>query len=868
MYIKSISIENFGNFHKQNFNFSEGLNSLIQENGWGKSTVAAFIKAMLYGMDEKGRKKGFFERERYFPWSGGKFGGSMEFSHDGKDFKITRFFDASKKSLDTMEVKDLASKLSAKEFEGTNEPGLVMFGIDRDSFERSCFVTLDKEKVPGLNDNINAKLNNLIDDSDDIGNYEDADALLLKYINNYKAARGGGIIKNFEDQIEQCKESLNSISTIEASSKKIIQIMEELEQKRKEKLLEKNSLETEKENVLLYDRKKTFDAMLNRKMEFEEKKQNFLELFNGKEPDEKLIQELNNKNNLLNQLKSEKIRYNVTENDRLRFEELKKFFAGDIPEFDEIENCQKNINRKNECLKMAAASVLDEAQKEKYRKFQIQFSNVQISDEFIQEQLLRINSFQKNETELAQKNVELKSAEEKIEESKKIVWTGLLSGGILAVAGIVFVLFFNKIPHFLAVVAACFMSAFVVFVLAVKKSHRKQHEKNLEKIKTEIDELAKKIDADRTACLSFIKSIHPDAVFENAQFELSKIQSEFSEYSELIKKSETYKSLTADNKELSELENDIKAFTVRYEVPCGVKEEDKILAIVRSRLQAYENLVGIIPRYDSICQEVEKLTQDLLSQMAVFNINHSDSLDQQINSLQSSKFEYKNLKGNLDAVFADIAEFERSNNMEQIHGAKETSRTLEQLNSDLERISKDIIGIGTDFQQYKDKLTNNEIEIDRRSDYESQIDQLNENLMASKRQYEVLSSAREYLREAYDNLSNRYMGKMESAFSGYVENLAGSKEISIDRNLGVSLQKDGLEHSTEYFSEGYKDLVNFCTRMALVDAMFAEERPVLVLDDPFVNLDEEKINKARILLEKIAEKKQILYFSCHDSRKV
>ena len=54
MFIKSISIENFGNFHKQEFTFKEGMNSFIHENGWGKSTLAAFIKAMLYGMDEKG----------------------------------------------------------------------------------------------------------------------------------------------------------------------------------------------------------------------------------------------------------------------------------------------------------------------------------------------------------------------------------------------------------------------------------------------------------------------------------------------------------------------------------------------------------------------------------------------------------------------------------------------------------------------------------------------------------------------------------------------------------------------------------------------------------------------------------------------
>ena len=51
MQIKKIHISNFGKLHEMQMDFSEGLNVINGENGWGKSTLAAFLKAMLYGMD-------------------------------------------------------------------------------------------------------------------------------------------------------------------------------------------------------------------------------------------------------------------------------------------------------------------------------------------------------------------------------------------------------------------------------------------------------------------------------------------------------------------------------------------------------------------------------------------------------------------------------------------------------------------------------------------------------------------------------------------------------------------------------------------------------------------------------------------------
>ena len=65
-------IENFGRLSAFTYRFDAGMNVLCEENGWGKSTFAAFIKAMLYGFTPtRSRSVTQNERQKYLPWQGG-----------------------------------------------------------------------------------------------------------------------------------------------------------------------------------------------------------------------------------------------------------------------------------------------------------------------------------------------------------------------------------------------------------------------------------------------------------------------------------------------------------------------------------------------------------------------------------------------------------------------------------------------------------------------------------------------------------------------------------------------------------------------------------------------------------------------------
>ncbi|HOO79294.1 MAG TPA: AAA family ATPase, partial [Lachnospiraceae bacterium] len=65
---------------------------------------------------------------------------------------------------------------------------------------------------------------------------------------------------------------------------------------------------------------------------------------------------------------------------------------------------------------------------------------------------------------------------------------------------------------------------------------------------------------------------------------------------------------------------------------------------------------------------------------------------------------------------------------------------------------------------------------------------------------------------------------------------------------------------------GNQDLVAICLRLALIHAMYQNEKPFIIIDDSFVNLDDEKVELAKKFLTTIAQEYQVIYFTCHDSR--
>ncbi len=169
MQIRRIHIENFGKLHHYEQEFAFGLNTVCADNGWGKSTLAAFIKAMFYGLPYT-TKRSIKENERkhYFPWQGGAFGGSMEFEAGGREYRVERFFGAKEKE-DTFALYDLVTGLECKDY--TERLGEELFHVDRNAYARSSFFT--QQDFAAVNsDSLNSRLTRVEETAGDMQNYE------------------------------------------------------------------------------------------------------------------------------------------------------------------------------------------------------------------------------------------------------------------------------------------------------------------------------------------------------------------------------------------------------------------------------------------------------------------------------------------------------------------------------------------------------------------------------------------------------------------------------------------------------------------------------------------------------------------------
>jgi len=99
--IKELHPGHFGKFHNVNMELTPGINVIYGKNEAGKSTLHAFVKGMLFGIE---RLRGRAGKEdlyvKYQPWdTPGAYQGSMVLTVDGEDYRIIRSFYKKERSI-------------------------------------------------------------------------------------------------------------------------------------------------------------------------------------------------------------------------------------------------------------------------------------------------------------------------------------------------------------------------------------------------------------------------------------------------------------------------------------------------------------------------------------------------------------------------------------------------------------------------------------------------------------------------------------------------------------------------------------------------------------------------------------------------
>ena len=157
-----------------------------------------------------------------------------------------------------------------------------------------------------------------------------------------------------------------------------------------------------------------------------------------------------------------------------------------------------------------------------------------------------------------------------------------------------------------------------------------------------------------------------------------------------------------------------------------------------------------------------------------------------------------------------------------------------------------------------------------KGDIENSLSDTKALLSEAEEEYKILCYTKEYLLKSNDDIIAKYREPLETSFKKYLSLIDEENAYSgnIDVNLNLSIVDDGANNSTLYYSQGYRDLFEICKRFSFIDVLFTGEKPFIILDDPFCNLDKDKLKTALQFIKELSKEYQIIYFICHDSRSV
>lgn len=101
MIIKKLELTAFGKFNNTTIELSEGLNLIGGSNESGKSTIHKFVEGMFFGFFKPySRNKLYTEDyDKYMPWAGGDYRGSLEYLHEGTHYRLERTLHKNQESV-------------------------------------------------------------------------------------------------------------------------------------------------------------------------------------------------------------------------------------------------------------------------------------------------------------------------------------------------------------------------------------------------------------------------------------------------------------------------------------------------------------------------------------------------------------------------------------------------------------------------------------------------------------------------------------------------------------------------------------------------------------------------------------------------
>lgn len=865
MRLLHLHVENFGTL--QNFELSPnvGFNVIYQKNGWGKTTLAVFIKAMLYGLPATSKRSlDDNERKKYTPWQGGAFGGSIEFETARGRFRAERFFGA-KEAQDSFALYDLDTNLPSAVYSASL--GEELFGIDADGFERSTY--LSQRILSGSRDNnsITAKLGDLLDDVGDIGNYDTALAALDKRRKFYTMTGGRGAIAETEaealkvqNDLEHCRRVEETLRLREEELAKCTAALQSAEAEAREVRSSMQKAGLARERVALSEQKKRMQSELS---ELSRRRERINDFFRNAPPS---AEELGEGKRLYEEIKEAKARLDA--------------IPAEIPEANTLAALRRRYPKG-----APDARTLERIEQDNGELITLRAKYAAMTEHHTDDPILaRFPDGAPKESDIKEASDTLKEAEalqSAIDESHKDYLRArptslyILPFVVLLVLGITltvlsFLPVFN-IP-FLPFLVSGILLLGISFVWIFRLYKKKQRvEKEYREKSAKLSEKRQELYASVWDFLS-VCGLSPASESDCIRC-LTELEGLCNRYWDAVrKKNRSKEEINTVVRSINTLSARLHAVFSSFHGDLPYKADYRAeLDLLYRELDKLTELESLARTHAAERAGTERALRDLQQKLLPF-LRRFDPAGKMragecLGYVSEQYNEYHRLGREIDEKRAAMAAFVAEKKLDTAPAPTDAGE-YDRLVITEKELQVRISDLGRRRTVLKNDVDHLSDEADRIPELVLKQEQLKLRLAEYRANSATVASTVKFLEEAKTALSTRYLGGMQESFSKFLSRLTqAAPDAVMDASFDVRLRAGGQTRTMESFSRGWRDAVEFCTRLSLTDALYKDsEKPFLLLDDPFVNLDDERLPAARALLESLAADYQILYFVCHKDR--
>lgn len=854
MKLISLYIENFGGLSQYPLEFGDGVTVIREANGFGKTTLAEFIRAMFYGFPRKGKFLDKDRRQKYTPWNGAKAGGNLTFGYEGNQYRIERTFGTEPKG-DTFRLIDLATGKKSDRF--SKEIGVELFQLDADSFERSTYMPQLHDQTGLTTAGIQAKLSDLVEDANDMGNYDKAVLALKAKRSTYIPYRGnGGSVAEAMAQVTRVQQELDRTEAKRWELTRTRQDLEELEVSLERKTGDiaavRERITTASEAAAAEAVRKQYADLTARHGAVSTRLAYLREQYPMGLP---TPQETEDAQHLADRLAALEAQQVTTPADREAADYLaanQARFAGSMPTSEQLENARQQCEAYASLTAQARQTGLTESEKKQAaslsRIFENGLTEASLDDLAAQNRLL----LNQKAALAAMPPVEENASSLPVILAAVLGLAGSAAGAVLLV-----------LRYFLpgGIVLGCGLMALIIAaVLGVKlRNTRAQITRQKQRL-ARMEEEAQQTEAQLQAALAPWFGQISD--YDKAIARLRLARGQYLDLQAKVREAEqTHRSLT---EQAASIEKELCIFLGGYYHEVTPERFSGLITVLGQEAADYRRAEVQVrqwrARKDAHEQEAARCADEISTFFEQFGMKAADPR-RQLQQLRDD-----------ERAMADAAALEQQLS-QQLAGFGPVPETpavqwdLDSLKVEEARLNAEITTLTRRQLECAHRIEQLQRQVDQIPVIRDELQTWQETKTADQKKAKTLDETMEFLQRAKESLTTSYLGPIRENFAGYLEKLSGQKERPlVNAELEIQLERQGQAREMAYFSAGQTDLTMLCMRLALVDALFAEAKPFVILDDPFVNLDDDRTAEALALLKELGRDRQILYLTCSSSR--